>query len=58
VADDTTLRLARTAAAHGVAAIYAPVVKTTAISLDTEPPSVDEIAQRMHKTLATSLGSA
>jgi len=52
VAEDTTLRLARHGDARGVAAIYAPVVQTTAISFETEPPTMEDMAQRIQKTLA------
>lgn len=38
--------------ASAVAAIYAPIVRETAISFETEPPSVDEVARRIRATLA------
>jgi phosphinothricin acetyltransferase len=45
-----SLRLANPGDAAAVAAIYAPVVRTTAISFETEPPSVDEMAARIDRT--------
>ncbi len=39
----TTIRLAVPDNAPGVQAIYAPVVRETAISFDLEPPTVEEI---------------
>jgi phosphinothricin acetyltransferase len=48
----TTIRLATPDDAAGVQAIYAPVVRDTAISFELEPPSVEEMAQRMAETLA------
>jgi len=47
-----SLRFAHAADAEAVAAIYGPVVKTTAISFETEPPTVGEMALRIQKTLA------
>jgi L-amino acid N-acyltransferase YncA len=41
------IRLARASDAAAVQAIYAPVVRETAISFELEPPSVDEMAARM-----------
>jgi len=41
------VRAATPADAAAVAAIYAPVVATTAISFEEEPPSPDEISHRM-----------
>ncbi|MEO1309647.1 MAG: arsinothricin resistance N-acetyltransferase ArsN1 family B [Pseudomonadota bacterium] len=38
--------------ASAIAAIYAPIVRETAISFETEPPSVDEVARRVRATLA------
>ncbi|MEL6445263.1 MAG: arsinothricin resistance N-acetyltransferase ArsN1 family B [Bacteroidota bacterium] len=46
------LRLATVADAPGVQAIYAPIVRDTAISFQEEPPTVDEIAERIRATLA------
>lgn len=37
--------------AAAVQAIYAPVVRDTAISFETEPPSVDEMRERIRTTL-------
>jgi L-amino acid N-acyltransferase YncA len=47
----TIIRLATPADAPGVQAIYAPVVHETAISFELEPPTVEEIRQRIVKTL-------
>lgn len=44
------LRLATLEDAAGVAAVYAPVVETTAISFEYEAPSVDEMRRRMEQT--------
>ncbi|MDX1384184.1 MAG: arsinothricin resistance N-acetyltransferase ArsN1 family B [Thermoanaerobaculia bacterium] len=48
-----TLRLATAADADGVAAIYAPVVATTAISFEETPPASEEMARRIRATLET-----
>ena len=48
---DPALRLARTADARAVAAIYGPIVESTAISFETEPPTAEEMAQRIRMTL-------
>jgi len=45
------LRAATPDDAAGVHAIYAPVVRETAISFELEPPSVDELAARIRTTL-------
>ena len=45
------IRLAEEGDALKIAAIYAPVVRDTIISFETEPPSVEEIARRVHDTL-------
>lgn len=45
------IRLAENRDAPAIQEIYAPVVETTAISFETEPPSVEEIAGRIAKTL-------
>ena len=37
------LRLATLADAEAVAAIYAPIVRNTFISFETEPPNADEM---------------
>jgi len=46
-----TIRVASTADADAIAAIYAPLVAGTAISFELRPPSVDEIRARIVKTL-------
>lgn len=38
--------------AAGIQAIYAPVVRDTAISFETDPPTVDEMRRRIAATLA------
>ncbi|HMC41979.1 MAG TPA: GNAT family N-acetyltransferase, partial [Acidimicrobiales bacterium] len=45
------IRVAREADAAGIQAIYAPVVTETAISFETEPPGVAEMARRVAETL-------
>jgi L-amino acid N-acyltransferase YncA len=47
----TIIRLATPEDAPGVQAIYAPVVRETVISFELEPPTVEEIRQRIVKTL-------
>jgi phosphinothricin acetyltransferase len=47
-----TIRMARDSDAAAIAAIYAPFVRDTAVSFELEPPSADEMAERMRKTLA------
>src|SRR5262245_14576811 len=47
------IRVATPADADQIQAIYAPVVRDTAISFEYEPPTVDEMAQRMVGTLST-----
>lgn len=46
------IRLARGDDAPAIAAIYAPYVSETPISFETVPPSADEMAGRLAKTLA------
>jgi phosphinothricin acetyltransferase len=46
------LRLAAPADAEAIQAIYAPFVRETAISFETEAPNVAEIARRVEETLA------
>jgi phosphinothricin acetyltransferase len=46
-----TIRLATVADASQIQAIYAPIVQDTAISFEVEPPSVEEMRQRLVKTL-------
>jgi L-amino acid N-acyltransferase YncA len=47
------IRLALETDAEQMAAIYAPVVRDTAISFEVEPPTAAEIARRVSETLAT-----
>jgi L-amino acid N-acyltransferase YncA len=47
------VRDAREADAPACAAIYAPYVETTAISFETEPPSVVEMARRIESAVRT-----
>lgn len=46
------IRLAAEADAEAMLAIYAPIVRETAISFELEPPSVDEFQSRVRSTLA------
>lgn len=46
------IRVATTADAEAITAIYAPVVANTAISFELTPPTVDEMCSRIVKTLA------
>ena len=46
------IRLATVADAPGIHAIYAPMVRDTAISFEMEPPTVDAMAKRILTTLA------
>jgi L-amino acid N-acyltransferase YncA len=48
----TTIRLATEADAEAIQAIYAPYVQHTPISFELEPPSVEEMRERIRKTLA------
>ncbi|QPF88178.1 N-acetyltransferase family protein [Bradyrhizobium genosp. L] len=45
------IRTARTTDAHDIHAIYAPIVTTTAISFEIEPPSVAQLEDRIRGTL-------
>jgi len=45
-----TLRFAESADAAGIAAIYAPIVRDTAISFEVDPPDAAEMAQRIEAT--------
>ncbi len=45
------VRLAEPADAAGVQAIYAPIVRDTAISFEIDPPSVEEMSRRIASTL-------
>jgi phosphinothricin acetyltransferase len=47
-----TIRLATERDAEGVLAIYAPIINETVISFEAEPPSADEMRQRIAFTLA------
>jgi L-amino acid N-acyltransferase YncA len=49
----STLRIASDEDAEGIAAIYAPVVRDTAISFEVDPPDADEMRRRIRATLAT-----
>ena len=46
-----TIRLARTEDAGQIQAIYAPIVSSTVISFELEPPTVEEMHQRILTTL-------
>lgn len=46
-----TIRLATERDAEGVLAIYAPIITETVISFEAEPPSADEMRQRIANTL-------
>jgi phosphinothricin acetyltransferase len=50
-----TIRLANVADAGQIQAIYAPIVRDTAISFEMVPPSVEEMAARIEKTEALEL---
>jgi L-amino acid N-acyltransferase YncA len=50
-----TIRLAHSADAEDIQAIYAPVVRTTPVSFEWEPPSVGEIRDRITATLSKGL---
>jgi L-amino acid N-acyltransferase YncA len=50
---DPNIRLATVADAPGIHAIYAPMVRDTAISFELEPPAVETMAKRISATLAT-----
>ena len=45
------IRLATPDDAPGVQAIYAPIVRETAISFELEPPTVDAMQRRIVETL-------
>ncbi|MFI8559213.1 arsinothricin resistance N-acetyltransferase ArsN1 family B [Pseudomonas putida] len=47
----TSIRVAAPTDAAAIQAIYAPVVRDTAISFELEPPSVAEMARRIEATL-------
>lgn len=48
---NVTLRIARVSDAHELLALYVPYVEETAISFETEVPSLEEFTQRMIKRL-------
>jgi phosphinothricin acetyltransferase len=48
-----TIRLATAADAAQIQAIYAPIVSSTIISFELDPPTVDELRQRIATTLST-----
>ena len=48
-----TVRLAKISDAAEIRAIYAPIVRDTAISFEYEVPSVVEIEQRLGRVLAS-----
>ena len=50
------IRVARVEDAEDILAIYAPVVKTTAISFEVDPPSLATIQQRIAAILQTPPG--
>jgi phosphinothricin acetyltransferase len=47
------IRMVTAADANQIRAIYAPIVRDTTISFEDEPPTVDEMAQRIAATLST-----
>ena len=47
------IRFARIEDAQAMLDIYAPVVRDTIISFETEPPTLEEMRERVKKTLAT-----
>ena len=47
------IRLAKPSDAQAIVDIYAPVVRETIISFELEPPTPDEMRQRIEKTLVT-----
>jgi phosphinothricin acetyltransferase len=49
----SVLRIARDEDAEGIAAIYAPLVRDTAISFELDPPDAEEMRRRIRATLAT-----
>lgn len=46
------IRLATPADAEDIQAIYAPIVANTSISFELEPPTIDEMRERITKTMA------
>jgi L-amino acid N-acyltransferase YncA len=51
--EDISVRVAERADAVAIAAIYAPIVRDTAISFETEPPTLEAMAARIEATLPT-----
>jgi L-amino acid N-acyltransferase YncA len=49
--DDISIRVAERPDAAAIAAIYAPIVRETAISFEIEPPSAEDMAGRIETTL-------
>jgi len=47
------IRVAQPSDGEAIAAIYAPIVRDTAISFEVDPPTPQEMAQRIAATLAT-----
>lgn len=47
------VRVATISDADAIAAIYAPIVRETAISFETEPPTAETMAQRIDEALLT-----
>lgn len=52
-AAQTDIRVAQSTDAAAIAAIYAPYVRDTAISFETDPPAAEIMAQRVARTLET-----
>ena len=48
-----TIRLARPDDSDSIAAIYAPIVRDTVISFEIDPPTPEEMRQRINATLVT-----
>lgn len=48
----STIRLAANPDADAIAAIYRPIVESTAISFEIDPPDADEMRRRIRETLA------
>src|ERR1700677_3721353 len=51
--EDISMRVAEQGDAGAIGANYAPIVRDTAISFETEPPSADVMATRIEATLPT-----
>ena len=49
----STIRIARSSDAQAIADIYAPIVRDTSISFELEPPSVEQMRERIEATLQT-----